>query len=157
MIKTNGKEKELNHSSFEILDIINEAHEFATASVNHFISLLDIDPKMYEHLSNIDIIVDYTSDVNYERELAHYVPSENVIHVCPEYVSDMLDFSKNHKRTAIVYNIANTLIHELIHANRDIFIYNGIHSLRIAETICEDPLKYDILGLFHILHRGEIY
>lgn len=90
---------------------LSEANNIAIESINKFLSKLNLNPDAFSHLSDVKIqITNYNIDNSYEAENNTIIINKEVL--------------ENH-----VLEVALTLVHELLHANRTIIINDTINKL----------------------------
>lgn len=109
----------------------------AKNSLNHFFELLEIDPELFNHLFDIEIIIDYDNKVIKRRiidgklrdeEFAIYSSADNntddKIYISKDYIRDLLlDLKDNYiSRQDVINDIALTIVHEILHRNRTIIL-----------------------------------
>ena len=114
--------------------LINEAQTIAIQSLKNFFELLDFDSEAFNHLYNISMKIDKLG----EEIAAEYAPDENYIIINSTHLEEMLeliDESQNDENTKnkVILNMAFTLVHEILHANRAIIIEDGLNLTTIAE------------------------
>ena len=125
MIREKGSKAKTIHSKEEIKNIVKETHSFTINSLKHFCDLLGIDKKLLKHIYSTDVIIDYTDEINYESAVAFYKSNENKVHLLAEYVDEVLELQARDNNPVYVHNLSATILHELLHANRDIYIKGG--------------------------------
>ena len=120
MIKFEGEYKKYNTSEEEMISYLNDAYNRAINYFSYFVSRYDLDPNLFEHLYNIDLVIDYSN----EDACAYYVPrGDNLeIHVFSSYIDRL--YTKN-KDKDLDY-LASTLLHEMLHVNRTVILKNSI-------------------------------
>ena len=120
MIKTEGEYKEYTISENEMINYLNEAYNRAIEYFSYFVSRYDLEPSLFEHLFNLDLVIDYSD----EDACAYYLPRKDnlEIHVFASYINEL--YTKN-KDKNVIY-LASTLIHEMIHINRTLILKNSI-------------------------------
>lgn len=133
----------------EILDIsINRAR----SSLKHFLKLIDLDPIIFKHLCEIDVIVDNGKS---KRKARHNSKNNKSIVIFSEYLESLLDGLKNKKysKQFIVNDIATTIIHETIATNKSVYVKDGNVSYEVIDYTVyeEDPVKLDSNYLNHLL------
>ena len=118
----------------EKLDVlIQESKKIAVNSFKNFCINLNLDPDLFNHIYNIDISVENT----YEDNLAEYDTQKNIIIINKFYISHLMKQSEKNiiNENKIKLNLALTIVHEMLHANRTIFINDGINNNIIINTI----------------------
>ena len=115
--------------SFEEIEKINDAKIIAMESINKFLLKLNLDPDAFSHLQNINIKI-----VKYDT-MGEYRPNNNTIIIS----------IKNLKEKPTL-EIALTLVHEILHANRSLFIYDGINAKELNELNKENVLSDKIVS-----------
>lgn len=101
---------------------LNEAKNIAIASIKNFLNILNLNPDAFSHLYNIKIELGTLN--KYNDEIALYIVEDNKIIIDEEHLTD-----------SNILNIALSLTHELMHANRTIFINDGINSTKIEKLM----------------------
>ena len=133
----------------EIYDLINDSKKIAIDSFKYYIDKLGLNPDAYEHLYNIKIEIDdndsYLPD-NFEITLSF----SNIL----DYI-DLIEEAKRDNNTRCINNIkanlAVSILHEMLHANRTIFIEGGI-SISILNKQKENEIKQN-----HIITTADYY
>ena len=142
MIETKGNYIKTKHTKKEIIDLCNLMINETKKSFSHFVELLGINKDLFSHLLNIKLIVDYTEESSEDKYIAFYVSEDedenNNIHISPLYLDKMLTYIENNGNKKGEYEdwlneLTSTLIHEVIHANRDVMVKNGIHTFKLLE------------------------
>ena len=111
----------------EVYGIVKKAHINAIKSIKHFVTLLDLNPTLFNHLYSIDTIIDSERFLLLgEKTIAYYNSIDNQIHIFQSYINKLLNSEEGTNKDKIKYSLSHTLIHETLHANRDIIIKNPI-------------------------------
>ena len=86
MIKTEGEYKKYSTTENEMINYLNEAYIKAIEYFSYFVSRYDLEPSLFEHLFNLDLVIDY----NDEDACAYYLPRKDnlEIHVFAIYIDD---------------------------------------------------------------------
>ena len=130
-------------------EIAYKSKEIANECFKNFCNLIDLNPELYEHLYNIPMKIGETEG------LAEYKPNENIIIINGDYIIELIDEYGEDEN--VVLNIAFSLIHEMIHANRTIMIEGGLNALNIKKTDDElllygqKKMGYDVEEFVNIL------
>ena len=115
------------------IKVLNKSKDIAINSLQNFFKINDLDPSLFNHLYEIDFKIDNCEGA------AEYNPKEFSIAVDSEYLNNMVNKLMNCKddksKTNIYLNIAVTLVHELLHANRTIMIEKGINPKSIKSVV----------------------
>lgn len=111
--------------------IIEEAKLTALKSIFHFIELLGYDSNNYKHLSECEIKIGENTQYNIET---------NEIELSKEAIDDLLYILKDDKskKELVVLNIAVSIVHEIIHKNRDLIIENEINARTFEDKIIKE-------------------
>lgn len=138
----------MKYNKSELEEYLNIARNRAYNSLKHFFKLLDIDYNLFAHLFNIDIKIDYDSKFINEKDglCARYDTGTNTknnnVYISVYYINTMLDNLYDNKisRQDLINDLAVTIVHELLHANRSVIIDN-------EPTIYDkkDREEYDLL------------
>lgn len=104
-------------------NLINEAKKIAIMSLKNFFHYLDLNPDAFEHIYNIPIKTEVL-----DSALAQYFPDEFLIVINTEYLDEQLNYINSNPslKSNYILEIAVTLVHEYLHANRTIMINNGL-------------------------------
>ena len=127
----------------EYTDLVNEAKELAIKSMKHFYKLLNLDPDLLNYLNNIPIKIEKTK---YDNS-GEYLPKENYIIINTKEVEFMLghihqDPKNKDKKNLVLANLAVTIIHEMLHANRTVLIDNGLNASNISDKLDIEIIKH---------------
>lgn len=116
--------------------LIQESKKIAVNSIKNFCINLNLDPDLFNHIYNIDMIV---RNIN-KNALAQYDTQENIIIINKlEINRSIMELEKNiSDENTIKLELALTIVHEMLHANRTIFINGGINNNTIINTIDND-------------------
>ncbi len=119
-----------NQRELELEKLVERTHTIAVESLRNFFSLLDLDPDLFKHLYDIEMNFDEDED------LASYSPITNEVSLNKqEYEDALYDIEDNpHRREDIEANLAVSIVHELIHANRTVLINNGVDLLNLERV-----------------------
>lgn len=115
-----------------IIKIVKEGKHEAIKNLKHFLELLDLNPEAFNHLYDIYIKLGNT----FEGSSAKYSCENNYIILDIYYLEELAELyitSGYNEKTLnnCILNVALTIIHETIHANRTIIIENSVNSLNI--------------------------
>ena len=109
--------------------LLKEAHEVAISSLKNFLTNLGFNEEAFEHIYNIELSIETIALPHVDAEYRHKEtpqedPKDNIIVVnsktLDKYVN-MINTNKVNKKQ-IILNLATTLVHEMIHANRIIIL-----------------------------------
>lgn len=138
----------------EYENLVNIAKERAYSSLKHFFELLDIDKSIYEYLTQVPICIDEERKIT---SCAAYVHGSDKIHnkilMGMKYLEDNINKIKNDEKQEAIKSVTITILHELLHANRDIIIKDGITYDSIDVDSAEEMIheKLNIEKYSHIL------
>ncbi len=135
MIKIKGK----NNSKYTdalIYSYVYSAREYSNNSIKHFFELLDLDSDLFNHLYNIDIIIDFDNEIDSKSDdIAYYEDNnkndDNSIIILSNYISKLLDKESKIGKKNIIKDIGETIIHETLHSNRDLILKNNPNRFNI--------------------------
>ena len=153
MVEIVDGDKKLKHSLKEYDRLINKAKNVSDMALMHFFSLIGLNPELFTHLTKIKIVIDLTKFYDHRGLIAFYDgineddPSlDNTIHLLPEYLDDILSCRN---KDEMFMDLVGTIIHETIHANRNIIIHNKpvypqyvMASFSTYEKYCEEYSDY---------------
>ena len=142
-------EVKLKNDKEEIINICASAYKRSVFALKEFFIKLGIDPNVFNHLFNIEISIDNSMQTNSER-LAAFFTQEDVtfepkIFICASYVDDLISYCKKkykmNKRVKneIITELSRTIIHEMIHANRNIILNN---TKDISSSVIINDIEY---------------
>lgn len=140
MVKELGENIETKHSKEEIKSFCETALIESIRSFDNFIKLLGIDTSIFAHLRDINIVIDYTDDLDKIKAVGCYASSDsednNSIHISAKYIDKILIYLGKHrdKYDECLDELSHTIVHEKIHANRDIMIKDGTVSLSLLSS-----------------------
>lgn len=129
-------------NSNEIYELLQVSRDTAIKCLKNFFKLLDLDPDLFSHLYNIPIKI--TNDT--DESMAEYCSDKNLILISECYLQNRVEIMKSDKDKfyrIVIRDVANTIIHEIYHANRDIYINNGKNSINISSKNDNEILKYN--------------
>ena len=131
MIKVEGENK-TKYSDAIIYSYVYSAREYAVFSLKHFFDLLNINKDAFNHLYNIDIVIDYNDKLNKKntKDLAYYEDNNdktgnNRIIILPCYIENLLNSENKLGKKYIIKDLGETIIHEMLHSNRDLMLKDG--------------------------------
>ena len=108
----------------EYNEIITTAVNRAGSSLNHFFELLKLDPELFKHLWDIEVHVGETGEglnAKYHSKEEHFITlNENYL----ESLFAGLD-DGTYTKQYVINDIATSIIHETIHANRSVYVKDG--------------------------------
>ena len=136
----------------EYKDILDIAINRARSSLKHFFKLIDLDPIIFKHLCDIDVVVE---NGNSKRNAKYVSKGKKNIVIYNEYLMSLFDDLENNKysKQFIINDIATTIIHETISANRSVYVKDGNVSYEVIDykVYEDDPVKVDSNYLNHLL------
>lgn len=144
MIKVFPKEREEN--SKELIQRVKEANNISNNIISHFFELLGYDSNLFKHLYNIDIIIGYGNIIK-KDEVAHYEFTTDEKHNKNRIVIDGNYIEESDSLNDLVV----TLIHEKLHANRDVLLKTEINYANIDDYIDYNSLSNEDKKLYHEL------
>ncbi len=144
MIKFFPKEREEN--SKELIQRVKEANNISNNIISHFFELLGYDSNLFKHLYNIDIIIGYGNIIK-KDEVAHYEFTTDEKHNKNRIVIDGNYIEESDSLNDLVV----TLIHEKLHANRDVLLKTEINYANIDDYIDYNSLSNEDKKLYHEL------
>ena len=153
-------EKERNYEN-----LVNEAKKIAFLSLRNFFKNINLSSDLFSHLFETNIQIDYTEDIT-EGDCATYDPNlgrnKDIIYLGIDYLDDMFDSIENgENRNVVILDIANSIVHELIHKCRLVTLKQEVSLLNAANEIiksadlyhdmCEEVKEYDDLLALSLL------
>lgn len=125
----------------EYNEIITTAVNRAGSSLNHFFELLKLDPELFKHLWDIEVHVGETGEglnAKYHSKEEHFITlNENYL----ESLFAGLD-DGTYTKQYVINDIAISIIHETIHANRSVYVKDGKITYDVI-TLDEDNVVID--------------
>lgn len=125
----------------EYNEIITTAVNRAGSSLNHFFELLKLDPELFKHLWDIEVHVGETGEglnAKYHSKEEHFITlNENYL----ESLFAGLD-DGTYTKQYVINDIATSIIHETIHANRSVYVKDGNITYDVI-TLDEDNVVID--------------
>lgn len=107
----------------EYNEIITTAVNRAGSSLKHFFELLNLDSELFKHLCEIDVRVEELSDSNakYNSREDHYISLSD------SYLEGLFAGLEDgtYTKQYVLNDIATSIIHETIHANRTVYVKDG--------------------------------
>ncbi len=145
--------------------IIEDAHKIAVASLKNFFRNLDLNEDAYNHLYNIK-----TDIVNFLKpsDEAVYIhldsmednPIDNTIVINAKILKKYTDLVNTKKESymAIVLQLASSLVHEMIHANRLIIMDYVIKEKRKYNSELPPKKTWEVKSnlVSEFYHKGDI-
>ena len=132
MIGYNGDFNNLPFSNELMYSLVDYANNKKNEILVGFFRKLDLDPSLFNHLYDIDILIDNSNED--DNVFAYYVDNnentgESTIYVTTQFLTNQLtkigkDPSNSEK---YIDQVVITLIHETIHSNRSIIVKNSIN------------------------------
>lgn len=126
-----------NKRELEIQKLVERTHKIAVESLRNFFVLLDLNPDAFNHLYEIEM------DFDDNENLASYSPIDNKIslnrEVFNEALYDIEDYPN--RQEEIEVNLAISMVHEMIHANRTVLIDNGVTTLSLERFKKEEQIR----------------
>ncbi len=109
--------------------LIKEAHEIAISSLKNFLTNLGFNEEAFEHIYNIELFIEPIALPNVDAEYRHKEtlqedPKDNIIVVNSKTLDKYVNMINTNKvnKNQITLNLATTLVHEMIHANRIVLL-----------------------------------
>ena len=125
----------------EYNEVITTAVNRAGSSLNHFFELLKLDPELFKHLWDIEVHVGETGEglnAKYHSKEEHFITlNENYL----EGLFAGLD-DGTYTKQYVINDIATSIIHETIHANRSVYVKDGNITYDVI-TLDEDNVVID--------------
>lgn len=146
-------------------ELLKIAIDRARNSIRHFFSLLDLDPNLFEHLYNLEVIIDRDNSI-VERNCCACFKNSNDDFGCKIYVSsEYLDYlfssilNTSMTRQEAIDDMADTIIHETLHANRSIIVGNTTPSNNVNMNIMGHDREFFDELLMKVINSGtfDIY
>lgn len=126
-------------------NVLNKSLEVAINSLKNFIKNLGLNEEAFDHIYKIPIKLGNTTlDAPGE-----YSPDDFTININNDYFYDMASRINPTNENTIINNIALTIVHEMIHANRTIFIENGLKASNIEDAMDSELIKRGELNKGH--------
>lgn len=122
----------------EYEDLLNESKQVAYTALINFLNNLGLDAELFNHLFNIPIKIDYDEE-NTNGNYAIYDANNNgeqIIYIGGDYIDDLYcNIEDGVDKNKVYANLASTIIHELLHANRDIILKQEINSFNLIDIV----------------------
>lgn len=117
----------MKYSRDEYENLLDIAINRANNALKNFLGLLDLDYNLFNNLFNTDIRIDYDMQHVDKDEFAICILGNSKnnprIYVGLDYMDDLIDsLSKKSQKQRVINCLAGTIIHELLHVNRNILI-----------------------------------
>lgn len=140
MIDYNGKFNNLPFSNASMYSLVDYSNDIKNNILKSFFEKLGLDPSLFEHLYDIDILIDNSKNED-DYLCAYYVDNneatgEPAIYITTQFlISQLSKIEKDEaNREEYIKQVVITLIHETIHSNRSIIVKNSINA---SDTIKE--------------------
>lgn len=130
-------------------ELVDTAVKRAWNSMGQFFKLYDFNPALFKHLFEIDVKI---SDEKNDSNSKYPSKEENYIILYSDYIDGLiagLDEGRYSKQY-VINDIATTVIHEVIHANRSVFVKDGCVTY-IDEEYDSEPAVVDENYLNYLL------
>ena len=121
----------------KIKKLVSRGKKVANTSLQHFFSLLDLDPEMFSHLYSIPLKLGNRLDAK-----AFYDTYENIIYIDKDYLMGCINRFESDPSEKDILNMANTILHEMLHANRTVMINNETTSNNLDVKIDDERERY---------------
>ena len=136
MIETSGDYVKTKNTKKELIEITETGAFESIRSFGNFVELLGINSSIFSHLLDIKLIIDYSEELENDenKSIAIYVSEDidgnNNIHLSARYIDNLVTCTKLYDISEfgnIIDELTTTIVHEVIHSNRDIIVKEGIH------------------------------
>ena len=139
-------------------EIVTTAVNRASSSLKHFFELLNLDSELFKHLCEIDVRVD---DLNDDVNAKYHSKEENFITLSEGYLGSLFNGMEEEKYTKqyVINDIATSVIHEMIRANRSVYVKDSNISYDVV-NLDEDDIVVDedyLNGLMSSVIADEEY
>lgn len=130
-------------------ELVDTAVKRAWNSMGQFFKLYDFNPALFKHLFEIDVRV---SEEESSHNAKYTSKNENYIILYSSYIDGLLAGldEGRYSKQYVINDIATTVIHEVIHANRSVFVKDGSVTY-IEEEYDSEPLVVDEAYLNYLL------
>ena len=119
--------------------LVKESRKIANNALKNFYNNLGLEPERVEHLLNIPLKMGRTD----ENADAQYVQNENFIIFNVKYLEKMAKHLVEIPKEKVLLHIAVSYVHEVIHANRTLYINDGLNVNTIKEIADNELIKFD--------------
>ena len=143
MIDYNGDFKDLPFSNASMYSLVDYANDKKNEILKSFFRKLDLNPSLFDHLYDIDILIDNTNEDN--NVYAYYAVNnpntgEPAIYMTTNFlIKQLTNIDKDPlNKEKYINQVIITLIHETIHSNRSILVKNSINVKDTAKPSYND-------------------
>ena len=116
-------------SKSELFDFVHLSQMSAIYILKRFFNMIGIDSSLFNHLYNIDIVIDFEYKMDDLGEYESDYNGKNIIRLPSDLLVEDVISIKNNKciKDKLLFYNTNTIIHEMLHANRGIILNNGVY------------------------------
>ena len=128
-------------------ELVSTGVKRAWSSISQFLKLYNLKPELFRHLFELDVKIDNSkSDFNAK----YNSKSDNYITIYTSYIENLVDRLNDgtYTKQYVINDIATTIIHEIIHANRSVYVKDGSVCAILSDdsvdpkTVTEDYLNF---------------
>ncbi len=150
--------------------LLDDSIIIAFSALRNFFKNIDLDSDLFSHAFDTQIKIDYTEDIT-EGECSAYNPNDgkkDAIYIGIDYLDSLYNsFEDGFSYNAIMLDVANSIVHELIHKLRIITLKEEVTLENISESIQKHASFYhetyerlkeydDILVLSFLKHKNNL-
>jgi len=126
--------------------LVEDAKKIAFLSLRNFFKNIGLDDSLFDHLFKTDVQIDYTEDIT-NGECATYDPNlgknKDVVYLGVDYLDDMYNaIEDGNNRNVVILDIANSIVHELIHKARLVTLKEEVSLLNVSNEIFKNAEIY---------------
>ncbi len=114
--------------------IVEKATNISILAFEKFIKNINLEPSMYDHIYNIKVSYNKMPD----DKIGEYNAVTNSININSNWLDELELDNKS------ILNVANVILHEMIHANRTIIINNGLSLSHVSDKLNNEINLYEI-------------
>lgn len=129
--------------------LLLEAKKTAQYSINSFLDKLDINPEAFNHLYEIAMTVkplENNHEAQYDANYKIGLTTIPLITINETYLDGLLYYINNdmYDKDLVINNLASVMVHELLHANRTVYIAGGINPYNLVDGFNDKLKKYKV-------------
>lgn len=129
--------------------LLLEAKKTAQYSINIFLDKLDINPEAFNHLYEIAMTIkplEKNHEAQYDANYKIGLTTIPLITINETYLDGLLYYINNdiYDKDLVINNLASVMVHELLHANRTVYIAGGINPYNLVDGFNDKLKKYKV-------------
>ncbi len=125
--------------------LLDDSIIIAFSALRNFFKNIDLDSDLFSHAFDTQIKIDYTEDIT-EGECSAYNPNDgkkDAIYIGIDYLDGLYNsFEDGFSYNAIMLDVANSIVHELIHKLRIITLKEEVTLENVSESIQKNADLY---------------